>query len=136
MAGKKRGPKKGEGGRPKIELDYDLIAKLAQIQCTQVEIAQIIGVCVDTLQRDEYFSGIYKTGIEKGKSSLRRLQWKAAENGNNAMLIWLGKQYLGQREKVDNSMISPDGSMSPGGKIQVEFVRPKDDKSKTPAKAE
>ena len=26
------------------------------------------------------------------------MQWKAAQDGNTAMLIWLGKQELGQRE--------------------------------------
>jgi len=86
------------GGRPKIQLDYALIEKLATIQCTQEEIANIVGVDVRTLQRDEEFCRIHKKGIEQGKSSLRRLQWKSAENGNATMQIWLGKQYLGQRE--------------------------------------
>jgi len=86
------------GGRPKIQLDYPLIEKLATIQCTQEEIATITGVDVRTLQRDAEFCRIHKKGIEQGKSSLRRLQWKAAETGNTSMLIWLGKQYLQQRE--------------------------------------
>lgn len=92
------------GGRPKIKLDYNLIEKLAYIQCTQEEIAKILGVSVDTLQRDDEFCGIYKKGIESGKSSLRRLQWKAAETGNSTMLVWLGKQYLGQRDKQEIDM--------------------------------
>ena len=33
----------------------------------------------------------------KGKISLRRAQFRLAEH-NAAMAIWLGKQYLGQRE--------------------------------------
>ena len=86
------------GGRPKIQLDYALIEKLSIIQCTQEEIATIVGVHVKTLQRDDEFCRIHKKGIEQGKSSLRRLQWKAAETGNTTMLIWLGKQYLQQRE--------------------------------------
>lgn len=86
------------GGRPKIQLDYALIEKLATIQCTQEEIANIIGVNISTLKRDDQFCTIHKKGIEQGKSSLRRLQWKSAESGNTSMLIWLGKQYLAQKE--------------------------------------
>jgi hypothetical protein len=37
--------------------------------------------------------------MEAGKSSLRRLQWKSALGGNVVMQIWLGKQYLGQRDE-------------------------------------
>ena len=36
-----------------------------------------------------------------GKIRLRQLQWKAAESGNVSMLIWLGKQYLGQSDKQE-----------------------------------
>lgn len=89
--------------RPKIQLDYKLIEELANIQCTQQEIANILGCSVDTLQRDETFCGIYKKGMEHGKASLRRLQWKMAEQGNPTMLIWLGRQYLGQTENKQDA---------------------------------
>jgi hypothetical protein len=29
------------------------------------------------------------------------MQWDAAKKGNVVMMIWLGKQYLGQRDKQD-----------------------------------
>lgn len=92
-----------KAGRPKIILDYVLIEKLSHIQCTQEEIASMLGVSVDTLQRDIKFCGIYKKGQEQGKMSLRRLQWKLADNGNTTMAIWLGKQYLGQTDKQELS---------------------------------
>lgn len=38
------------------------------------------------------------------KTSLRRLQWKKASEGNVAMLIWLGKQILGQKERVEETI--------------------------------
>jgi hypothetical protein len=85
-------------GRPKIVIDYPLVERLAHIQCTQEEISNIMGISVDTLTRDETFCGIYKKGMESGKSSLRRLQWKGAEAGNMTMLVWLGKQYLKQTD--------------------------------------
>lgn len=85
--------------RPKFVIDYELVEKLATSWCTQEEIASILGCHVKTLQRDEKFSTIYKRGLDQGKASLRREQWKAAKGGNATMLIWLGKQYLGQRDK-------------------------------------
>jgi len=86
-------------GRPKFKIDYDQVEKLANIMCTQVEIASILGCSVDTLQRDDEFSGIYKTGLDNGRMSLRRAQYKSAMSGNATMQIWLGKQYLNQRDQ-------------------------------------
>ena len=87
-------------GRPKIELDYEKIEKLANIQCTQEEIASFLEVSVRTLQRDEEFCRIYKKGQENGKMSLRRIQFKLAEK-NPTMAIWLGKQYLKQKDNIE-----------------------------------
>jgi len=88
-------------GRPPIEIDYVLCEKLARVLCTQSEIASIVGVSLSTLEHDKEFLRIHKNGQEVGKASLRRMQYKAAEDGNPTMLIWLGKQYLGQRDKKD-----------------------------------
>jgi hypothetical protein len=90
-------------GRPKIKFDLALLEELASIQCTDEEIAACLNCSVDTLadrkQNDEEFFGAYKRGKEEGKTSIRRMQYKAAEKGNTTMLIWLGKQYLGQSDK-------------------------------------
>ena len=87
--------------RPKKTIDYETVEKLASIQCTQEEIANILGLSVRTLQRDEEFCRLYKKGQEDGKMSLRRTQFKIAEKGNASMAIFLGKQYLGQRDMPD-----------------------------------
>ena len=92
---------KNKVGAPKKQLDYKLIEDLAMIQCTQQEIANILEVSVRTLQRDEEFCRIYKKGQDNGKMSLRRMQWKAATEGNHTMLVWLGKQYLDQKDNKD-----------------------------------
>jgi hypothetical protein len=89
------------GGRPKKQIDYELVKELADIQCTQEEIAGVLNISVRTLQRDDEFCRIYKNGMLKGKMSLRRMQWASAQSGNNTMLVWLGKQYLGQSDKVE-----------------------------------
>lgn len=88
--------------RPKKEIDYELVRKLANMQCSQAEIASVVGVSVRTLQRDELFHEIYDEGVMNGRVSLRRAQFNKAIDGNVPMLIWLGKQVLGQKEKIEN----------------------------------
>ena len=96
----------GKAGRPKKEIDMELVERLANIQCTQEERASVVGCSVDTLVAQQDFSEIYKKGREVGKSSLRRTQWRIAQN-NAAMAIWLGKQYLGQTDKVEAVGVQP-----------------------------
>lgn len=60
------------------------------------EIARIVKCSVDTLERR--FADVIKNGQSEGKSSLRREQYQQAMKGNTALLIWLGKIYLGQQE--------------------------------------
>lgn len=90
-------------GRPKFQIDYEAVRKLASIMCTQQEIASFLGCSTDTLLRDQQFCDIYKEGKETGKMSLRRMQWKLAEK-SYAMAIFLGKQYLGQKDIVENQI--------------------------------
>ncbi len=87
-------------GRPKKEIDYVAVEKLANIQCTQEEIAAFLDLSVRTLQRDEEFCRIYKKGQDNGRMSLRRMQFKLADK-NPTMAIWLGKQYLKQRDNIE-----------------------------------
>ena len=88
-------------GRKPIEIDYDMAEKYSSIMCTQSEIASLLGVSLSTLEHDPEFLRIHKKGMEQGKASLRRMQYGAAKNGNATMLIWLGKQYLGQNDKQE-----------------------------------
>lgn len=82
-----------------MELDERQIKELASIQCTQKEIAAVMGCSVDTIA--DRYTEIINEGRESGKSSLRRAQWKkAVTEGNAALLIWLGKHYLEQRDEV------------------------------------
>lgn len=95
-------------GRPKKDIDWSDVEKLCSIQCTQEEIAAFCEVSADTLTRRcqevhgvtfaEYFG--QKRGM--GRISLRRAQWLlATDKKNPAMLIFLGKQYLGQTDTVE-----------------------------------
>ena len=86
--------------RPKkYNLDTKQIEQLASFGCTNIEIASFFG-CDESLIRKSYSEYIAK-GREKGKIRLRQLQMRAAEKGNVAMLIWLGKQMLGQTDKQE-----------------------------------
>ncbi|HEX3399411.1 MAG TPA: hypothetical protein VHT74_03680 [Acetobacteraceae bacterium] len=102
---KKRMPPNGEAGAPPIEIDLAMVERLASIQCTDAEIAAVLGVSVDTLWRrkrdDPEFVEFLERGKGKGRATLRRLQWQQAQKGNATMLVWLGKQTLGQTDKAE-----------------------------------
>ena len=90
-------------GRPRIEIDFEQFRKLCAIQCTFSEIASWFKCSEDTIENwckrelKKNFSDAYKTYSADGKISLRRYQFKMAEH-NVSMAIWLGKQWLGQKE--------------------------------------
>lgn len=95
--------------RPKItwtEQQYKTFEGLCGIQCTEDEIESVLNIAIETVDRlcrEHYglgFSDAYKRFSAHGKSSLRRIQFRLAEK-NAAMAIWLGKQYLGQRDNED-----------------------------------
>lgn len=104
--------------RPLKIIDWGLFDTLAGLHCTKDEITEALGVDDRTLDRAVKrekklgFDAYYKTKCGRGKMSLRRMQWRAAEKGNPALLIWLGKQLLGQ---VDKQEIGGPG----GGPIPV-----------------
>jgi hypothetical protein len=96
-----------EGGRPRVEIDIEKLRNMARIQCTAEECASVFECSVDTIDRRlkeegyDGFADFYKRYSGEGKTSLRRAQWKAAQDGNPTMLVWLGKQMLGQRDKQE-----------------------------------
>lgn len=101
--------------RPRKEIDSEQFEKLCALQCTLQEIANWFGCSEDTIERwclrtytDEDgkpmgFADAYKNYSVDGKISLRRFQFKMAEKHPN-MAIWLGKQWLGQRDNIDVGM--------------------------------
>ena len=96
---RKTGTKTVEGvvvGRDKHVIDPQEVFKLAQIGCKDIEIADWFGIDGNTLRYN--FSVELTKGREALKQSLRRAQLSVALGGNPTMLIWLGKQYLGQSE--------------------------------------
>lgn len=106
---------KNKGGRPRKEIDYDLVDNLCEIQCTGEEIASVLNVDYDTLNRhiqrdfNMGFAEYFELKRKSGRASLRRKQWQMAGN-NPTMAIWLGKQYLGQTDKsvVENHNLNTE----------------------------
>ena len=92
-------------GRPKKEIDKKIFENLCGLQCTLEEIAGVFDCSVDTIERwckreyKETFADTYKKHSAKGKMSLRRTQFKLAEK-SAAMAIFLGKNYLGQKDNI------------------------------------
>lgn len=87
--------------RPKKEIDPKLVQELAALGCKTTEIAGVMGCSTDTIERR--FAAELTKGRENLRISLRRWQLDAAKKGNVAMLIWLGKQMLGQTEKIEQT---------------------------------
>ena len=92
--------KKKSVGRPKkYNLDTKQVEQLAGYGCTDTEIASFFDISRTTLERN--YEHYLTKGRESGKIRLRQLQWASAKKGNVAMLIWLGKQMLGQTDKQE-----------------------------------
>lgn len=92
-------------GRPRIEIRWEEVDKLCALHCTGDEIAAFFNCTYDTLQnrcleeKEMRFSDYFKQKSGAGKISLRRRQYEMAKH-SCAMAIWLGKQWLGQTEKM------------------------------------
>ena len=93
-------------GRPKKEIDKKQFEEMCKIQCTEQEICNILGVSIEKLiswcyeEYNDTFLNVYKKYSDGGKMSLRRMQYHLASR-SASMSIWLGKQYLGQRDNMD-----------------------------------
>ena len=85
-------------GRPKKDLDEDIIANLSQIGCTQEEIGAVVGISARTLQRR--YADLVAENKNKGKASLRKKLWEKALKGDPKLLIWLSKNELNMVDKI------------------------------------
>ena len=88
--------------RPKkYDIKGEQVQKLAQYGCTNIEIAGYFG-CDESLIRHSYSEFLIK-GRSEQKMRLRQLQWNSAERGNIVMQIFLGKNLLGQTDKIETT---------------------------------
>lgn len=100
--------------RPRKEIDRKQFENLCGLQCTLEEICGWFDVTDKTLDswcKRTYhasFSEVFRQKRGAGKISLRRSQWRLAEK-NATMAIFLGKQFLGQRDSVDVAVTDAKG---------------------------
>jgi len=77
------------------------VEKLASYGCTNTEIADYFGCDESTIRKG--YSEYLTKGRANVKIRLRKLQWQSAENGNVTMQIFLGKNILGQQDKIEQT---------------------------------
>ena len=95
--------KKKQMGRPQKSIDEKVLTNLSQIGCTQEEIGSIVGISARTLQRR--FADLLEVNKNKGKASLRKKMWEKALKGNEKLLIWLSKNELNMKDKIETQSI-------------------------------
>ena len=97
---------KPRSGRPRIEFDWKIFEQLCAIQCTEIEMMAWFRCGVETLRRavkrqyGKTFDEVYEEKKGIGRISLRRMQFHKAQD-NAVMQIWLGKQLLGQKDRIE-----------------------------------
>lgn len=119
--------------RPRIEIDEENFRKLCGLQCTLTEISSFFNCSSDTIERwckrelKLSFADAFKKYSSAGRISLRRWQFKMAEH-NVSMAIFLGKQYLGQKDQQE---ITTAGTVDETVKEMDEYFKRKKADSKS-----
>ena len=98
-------PKK-KTGRPQLDIPEEEVYKLAGYGCPNSEIADFFGCAESTI--GERFRSILVKARAEMKQKLRRKQFEMAEGGDRTMLVWLGKNMLGQSDALDINANLPE----------------------------
>jgi hypothetical protein len=103
-------------GRPEKPINWDTVKALCQIQCTGEEVASVLEVSYDTLERrcrsekKISFAEYIKRESAGGKASLRRKLWRLADK-SGGVAIFLAKNMLGMRDQPNEDSSPPyDGA--------------------------
>jgi len=103
------------GGRPLLPIDAKVVEGMAFVGATNEEIADFFETTPETIERR--FLPLLRKSRADLRVRLRRLQLRIAGEGNPTMLIWLGKQLLGQHDKARVEHSTP-----PGERKQIALV--------------
>lgn len=102
-------PARSGAGRPQKPIEWDVVDQLLMAGCTGTEVAANFNIYPDTLYRrvqEEFaitFTEYAAKYEEKGKALIKLKQFEKALEKDNTLLIWVGKQRLGQREPDSKS---------------------------------
>lgn len=116
VPGKMQWPPVGTGQLP-TEIDWERVAYLAHIGCTQEEIAADIGLSLGQLRLREEFAEIYERNVHLGRIRIREAMYNLADKGNVTMLVWLSKNRLGYSDRSEVGGI-------PGKPLEIEIIWP------------
>lgn len=118
-------------GQPKIEVNLDDFIKLCEMQCTRNEMTSFFdceGSALDSWIKEHFncnYTEIFERFRGKGLLSLRRSQFQLSER-NVIMAIWLGKQYLGQKDVMvfNNQNMAEDDALTKSIKATMKLDKP------------
>ena len=108
---KRKTKPKGKAGRPRMVLTeeqwryFDLFCKVGASKEDLAEAMQCDAkTCAAICRRDKgiELSEYMQKKRGQGRCQLRAKQFEVAMNGDKTLLIWLGKQWLGQADKPDD----------------------------------
>jgi hypothetical protein len=94
-------------GRPSFEFTPKILEQvktMASYMCSKAEIGKIIGCSESTINRNQSAQEAYEIGVAQAKQTIRKTQFDIATKLNSSiMAMWLGKVYLGQTDKIQNT---------------------------------
>lgn len=86
-------------GRPLLDIDADEVFRLAEMQCTNEEIAYFFDCSVDTIETR--FSGAIKRGRAMGVQSMKRKLFEKVQIGDLGAIVWWSKNFAGMSDKIE-----------------------------------
>lgn len=112
--------------RPKANIDWSEASRLLQAGCDGVQISSYFGIDPETLYnrcKEDLgmgFTEYLRQNRSKGDALLIAKQYEAAlKDKDRGMLIWLGKQRLGQRDRFDHDHTTKGDKITP----PVEWIK-------------
>ena len=115
-------------GRPKKPINWVSAQRLCESHCTHAEIAYKLDIALNNLndrcivEQGMTFSEFYNKNKHAGKANIRAVQYSKALKGDNTMLVWLGKNNLGQSDKTEVDIhVKPYVIESPDGREVIKL---------------
>lgn len=111
--------------RPRIKINWKQVDTMCALHCTGEEQAAVLGIDYDTLnkackrEKKKSFTEYFRQKASGGKMSLRRKQYSTAMDGSVPMLIWLGKNWLEQRDQPEDQTRNQADVIQ---KVQIEVI--------------
>ena len=99
-------------GRPEKEFIWGTLDAALQYGGSLIDCSELMGVSEDTIQRrikssfGMTFTKYKNLKMSRIRMKLRQKQFDEAMNGNTTLLIWLGKNMLGQTDKSEINQTS------------------------------